>query len=387
MYDERTCRYALNRIFGFRPAAAHALIGHFGSAAGVFSADRHSLPPGMADLFTGNGGISDRSYEEAHAGLQSVEQSGTRFVCDNEPGYPGLLRECADRPVGIFVRSRSPVTDIFPDDRIFVAVVGTRDISLYGQEWCRKLVGAIADSGEAVTVVSGLAIGTDITAHRTALEKGIPTVAVMPTGPDAVYPYRHRKDAADIESSPGSALVTDYPPGTAPLPINFMRRNRIIAGLSKATVLIESRIRGGGMMTARLAFSYNRDVLALPGRIDDERSAGCNLLLRERIADPVISCASLTDSLGLHRSAPQEKESTDDRKEIGKKYASRLCGEDLDRISEILLTIRGNRGTDIESIAETCGMSYRKALELTMLLEADGMISVDLMQRCTIKIK
>ena len=124
-------------------------------------------------------------------------------------------------------------------------------------------------------IVSGLALGVDITAHAAALEGGLPTVGVSPVGIDDVYPRRHVPFVERMCATPGCALVTDYPPGTFPAAFSFIRRNRIIAGLAGSTVLIESRIKGGGMITARLAAGYGRDVFAVPGRIDDIRSQGC----------------------------------------------------------------------------------------------------------------
>ena len=180
-----------------------------------------------------------------------------------------------------------------------VAVVGTRDISPYGREWCERIVHALARTSPKPLIVSGLAIGTDICAHKAALEASLPTIAVMATGTDTIYPYRHRQIAEKMSGTQGCALVTDYPPGTAPLPVNFLRRNRIIAGLSHATILVESKIKGGGMMTCRLAFSYDRDVYALPGRADDLRSQGCNHLIRARMAEPLTSEEDIIDSLGL----------------------------------------------------------------------------------------
>ena len=139
----------------------------------------------------------------------------------------------------------------------------------------------------------------------------------MATGPDEIYPNRHRGYAEQICNSTGSGLITDYTPGTAPLAIHFLRRNRIIAGLSEATILVESKIKGGGMMTARLADSYNRSVFALPGRLDDTRSQGCNHLIHSRIATPVISVQDFLKELGIkHMKNSGNKKNTEKLIEI-----------------------------------------------------------------------
>ena len=385
-YDERICRCALNRLFGFRPDIAHAMVDVFGSAAEVFAADRKSLPPGTARYFSREGGISDREYEKSETELTALGKRGCRFLCDADPGYPPLLKECPDHPLGLYVRSGSAPEETFCPDRTFISVVGTRDMSSYGREWCRRIVSDLADTGSGICIVSGLALGCDITAHRAAMERGIPTIAVLPTGIDTVYPRRHAADAARIAGSARCAVITDYPPGTVPLQVNFIRRNRIIAGISEATILIESKERGGGMISARLAFSYDRDVYALPGRIDDTRSKGCNLLIREEIASPVISTDTLAAGLGLG-SRRKMRTAADDREILSRRFSAHLSAADISSMADILMRIRKDRGTDIGELASSCGISYRKAAELTSMLESDGLISIDLMQRCTIRIK
>ena len=385
-YDERTSRCALTRIFGFRPDIAHALVDAFGSASAVFAADVRSLPPGTARYFRQDGGISDSEYEKSEMELKMLWKHGGIFISDTDPEYPPMLQECPDHPLGLYARLSQDPEKVFRTGRTFISVVGTRDMSGYGQEWCRRIIFDLADTGGDICIVSGLALGCDITAHRAAIERGIPTIAVLPTGIDAVYPKRHTADASRIRSSDGCAIISDYPPGTVPLQVNFIRRNRIIAGLSAATVLIESRERGGGMITARLAFSYDRDVYALPGRIDDTRSKGCNMLIREEVASPVISTDALISGLGLGQKR-KKRTPGDDMAILGQKFSAHLSAEDISAMATILTRIRENRGIDIETLAGLCGIGYRKVLELTSLLESDGMISTDLMQRCTIRIK
>lgn len=239
-------------------------------------------------------------------------------------------------------------------------------------------------SADKPLIVSGLALGTDICAHLEAMESGLPTVAVMATGPEAVYPYRHRAYAERMASTPGCALITDYPPGTAPLAIHFLRRNRIIAGLSDSTILVESRIKGGGMMTARLAYSYNREVYALPGRVDDSRSQGCNLLIKSKIAEAIDSVEGLTESLGMHMCPARRAVS--DSELIGSIFKG--AGPDLIReLASVLAAIRKNRGINLDDLADRTGLGYSKTSQLTGMLEMEGIISIDLLQRCTINMR
>lgn len=378
--DEKYSLCALNRIFGFEPKMAHALISHIGNAADIFR-----LPEKEVNLLLGpwskyKGRISRKSFEDAAEEVEKLRTHGISFLGYTENGYPGILAECEDAPIGLYVRSRTPADKLFHSERR-IAVVGTRDISPYGNEWCNRIVSGLAYSPEKPTVVSGLALGTDICAHKAALASGLPTIAVMATGPDAVYPYRHREFAEKMASTEGCALITDYPPGTAPLAIHFLRRNRIIAGLGDATLLIESRIKGGGMMTARLAFSYNRDVYALPGRVDDQRSQGCNLLIKEKVAEAIDSIEGLADSLGLHAKTHQSKASP--KEIIHTIFGNRVSPDMVSEMSDILDTIINHRGITLDDLSVMAASSYARISHITGMLEMEGLISIDLLQRCT----
>lgn len=383
--EETASLCALNRIFGFEPKIAGALLEHFGSATEIMnmSSKEQSLLLGPYSRYAGK--ISRHAVEKAAEELMTLEKLNVRFIGQTQDSFPGLLRDCEDAPIGIYVRSTSPAEEIF-GRRQSLAIVGTRDLSLYGEEWCIKTVEGLSHTKEKPLIVSGLALGTDICAHRTALDSGLSTVAVMATGPEKVYPWRHNEFAEKLVNTPGCALITDYPPGTAPLAIHFLRRNRIIAGLSRATILIESKIKGGGMMTSRLAFSYGREVYALPGRVDDIRSQGCNLLIREKIAEALTSPQELIRSLRLG-TEDRSKERTSDREMLKDRYASAVSSDKIDQMAAILLFIRKNRGIVIEDIAEALSLEYSLTAELTGLLETDGIISIDLLQRCTINLR
>ena len=381
--EEKICLCALNRIFGFEPKTALALISHLGSASGVFKLTEKEIDTLLGPFSKHKGKICRKAFDESADELERLSAMGIQFCGITEEGYPSLLKECKDAPIGLYIRSGTPVSDLWSDHH--VAVVGTRDISPYGKDWCRKLVRGLALTDHRPTIVSGLALGVDIEAHRTALEHGLPTIAVMATGPESVYPYRHRETAERIASTPGCALITDYPPGTAPLAIHFLRRNRIIAGLSKAVVLVESKIKGGGMMTCRLAFSYDRDVYALMGRADDTRSQGCNELIHRKIAEPITSTASLIEELGMKSVARPHQISDMERLRLG--YAGRLGCEDISLMAQIMSAVRSRRGITVEELGIALGPGYRKAAELTGILEIDGYIMTDLLQRCSINPK
>ena len=380
-FEEKACLCALNRAFGFRPKIALALISHFGSASEVLSLNEKELNLIMGPYGGYKSYLSMASAEKEARELENLARDGISFTGWTEDEYPSLLKQCEDAPVGLYVRSCTPLDELFSPRRE-IAVVGTRDLSLYGRELCEKTVAALSATDEKPRIISGLALGADICAHKAAIENRIETIAVMATGPETIYPYRHREFAMRLCETPGCALVTDYPPGTAPLAIHFLRRNRIIAGLSEALLLIESKIKGGGMMTSRLAFSYNREVYALPGRIDDIRSQGCNYLIKNKIAEPITSIDGLIKSLRLSSSGINRAENMADK--LSTTYSGKVSEDRISRMSTLLLAIRKERGISIDELCQHCNMDYNIVATLVRTLEADGFITIDLMQRCCI---
>ena len=378
---ETICSLALNRIFGYKPAQARALIARFGSPGAVFGQNPKALDEAFGPFNRFRAEINPGTLEDASRELDMLRSIGCTFVPFGAAGYPPLLAECPDAPVGLYFRSGSTPEEVFGRKAEFVSVVGTRDISPYGREWTARIVGAMGRSAGRPTVVSGFAMGVDITAHMAALEAGLPTIAVIPVGIDSIYPRRHTAVAERLERTPGCALVTDFPPGTGPVAFNFLRRNRIIAGLSRATILTESKAKGGGTMTARLAASYGREVFALPGRIDDVRSAGCNRLIMEKIAEPVTDAGLLLSQLGLGTLARSHGPALEE--------SVRSCYENADpdtagRLVSIALLIRKQRGIDTEQICESLSLDWGSVSAALCLLESDGFIVTDLLGRCSI---
>ena len=391
-YDENVCMCVLNRVFGDKPKIARGLVESLGSAGELFRAGGERLKealPYCAEVQR----INDREYERSEAEMKSLEASGTRFINCRSPMFPSLLKECPDCPSGLYVRGDWPGSGN-DGAKEGIAVVGTRDLSDYGKEWCRRIILTISETEEKPMIVSGLAIGTDITAHRAALEFGLPTVAVLPTGPDRIYPACHSRDAAILTGKEGCAIVTDFPPGTPAIKYNFLRRNRIIAGMCPSLILTESRIRGGGMTTARAAFSYDRNVFVLPGRADDIRSQGCNYLIREKIAEPIISGDTVASVLGLTPLGPGDGfgpgncsgSGNDGRESLTRKYDKTLSRSDIDLMAGIILAVKGNRGITLDGLSDMLGTGAAKTSSLARLLECDGLIDIDLMNRCSIKI-
>ena len=376
MEDEKEtlCLCALNRIFCYEPVVGLRLLEYFGTAAAVFEAPSGQLGGLLHARPEYAGKIHRGALAESARELESVERLGGRFVGLHSQAYPQLLRECPDRPLGLYVRSQTPAEDLF-NSREAIAFVGTRDLSSYGREWCGNLVSTLSETSVKPLIVSGLAFGIDYVAHTTALTLSLPTVGVMATGIDRIYPSRHESLAERMVCTPGCALVSCYPLGTAPLANQFLSRNRIIAGMSRATVLVESKIRGGGLITARHAYSYDRDVYALPGRVDDVRSQGCNRLIRDKIAEPVISREDFLDKLGLK--APRLR-----KQDVLGKAAGLFPDGSLELA--VLKAVLAERGIDIRTLCARTDRPYAEVIAAALALESEGFLSMDILQRCSV---
>lgn len=379
-YDETLCCCALNMIFGYEPKISHALVETLGSAAAVFSLDREGLDTVFGPYSVHRSRISPKALDDASRELEKAASAGCVFIGCTDGDYPALLRECPDAPAGIYVRSSLRPADILGKRRM-LSVVGTRDVSDYGREWTMRVVSSMSSvTPEPPVIVSGLAYGVDFIAHRQALDSGLLTIAVMATGPDSVYPSRHASIADEIASH--GALVTDFPVGTSPLKVNFIRRNRIIAGLSSSVILMESRMKGGGMVTAGLAMSYDRNVYALPGRIDDDRSRGCNWLIRSRSAEPVFSLEDLAAGMGLRMGEGVQRKIPEDY--VREVFAGRLDSRKIGDLAAVISAVRRNRGITVDELAVMLGRPWKETREYVAMLEQDGMLAVDIMQRCSI---
>ncbi len=374
---------ALNRIFGNEPKLSNKLIETYGSTEAVFR-----LPTEELSVILGNNTgyaskLNDYSLEDAEKELDRLSSQGYKFLSIADPLYPKTLKECDDAPILLYVRSEESLEKLFR--RSCISIVGTRDMSLYGREYCIKIVQALSQAPSKAIIVSGLAIGVDITAHLSAMDCGLPTIAVSPVGIDEIYPSRHKDMASRIASSEESAIISDFPPHTATLPSNFLRRNRIIAGLSEATILIESKERGGGMMTARLASNYGRQVFALPGRIDDLRSQGCNELIAINIAAPIHSLQKLPESLGLGKYMLSRRQ--DLLKAVRERFKGRMGENEIEILATMTQLIKKCRGISCEELADAGKMSYSEVLRKAGLLESEDFISIDVLQRCSINTK
>ncbi len=290
-HSELLYRIALTMVPAIGPVTARKLIEEAGSARAVFRLKKSSLQkiqsigPRLSESIS-----SSALLDKAEKEVAFLERHHISALYFEDATYPERLKECEDGPILLYAKGEDGL-----NTRRALSVVGTRRASSYGKELCRSIVLDLASMLNDLVIVSGLAYGIDVMAHRAALEGGIPTVAVLGHGLTTLYPRANRETAKKICGQ--GALVTDFHSGMGPERNNFLRRNRIIAGMTDATLVVESASSGGALITADMASSYHRDVLAVPGRATDERSKGCNRLIKKNVAAMVESAEDVINHL------------------------------------------------------------------------------------------
>ena len=326
MNEEAIYSLALTRIPGIGVIGANSLVRKAGSASVLFQ-DRMHLHELIPDLSARIIDALDcpEAIRFAEAEIKFAERKNITCLTYHDEGYPSRLRECNDAPVILFHKGNADFNRVHVID-----IIGTRRATDYGKSICMRLLTELKEMLPDVLVVSGLAYGIDINAHRAALQNGLDTVGVLAHGLDRIYPSVHRKTAVDMVSHGG--LLTEYPTGTNPDPQNFVQRNRIVAGISDATRVVESAERGGALITADIANSYDRDCFAFPGRITDQYSIGCNKLIHANKAQLIRNAEDLLNAMGWVASAgrpqPVQRELFPDLSDEEKKICSCLKASD-----------------------------------------------------------
>ncbi len=280
---------------------------------------------------------------------ERLQNSGIRVMTWEDEDYPRLLREIDQPPPVIYVRG-----ELLPEDELAVAIVGTRRITAYGRQVTEELSACMAQN--RVTVVSGLARGTDAVAHQAALRAGGRTIAVLGSGVDRIYPPEHRLLAEEISQS--GAVISDYPPGTAPDSSNFPPRNRIISGLSLATIIIEAGDTSGALITAAFAADQGRDVLAVPGNISSPNSKGTNRLIQNG-AKPVLSPEDVLETLNIQQVNTQR---------IARKILP------ADETESKILEVMGLNTLSVDEISFLAGLPIEKVSATLAMLELKGLV-------------
>lgn len=281
---------ALTLIKGVGPMLAKNLLLHFGQAEAVFAAGKTKLlkVEGIGEK-TALAILQSNALELAQQQLAFIEQNKIEVLCYTDVNYPQRLKNCYDAPLLLYYKGTANL-----NHQKIVSIVGTRKATAYGKQLCKQLVAALQPYD--VLIVSGLAHGIDAIAHKESLDHQIATVGVLGHGLDRIYPAVHKELTKKMVQNGG--LLTEFLPGTNPDRENFPKRNRIIAGISDVTIVVEASLKGGALITAEIANSYHKDVYAFPGRTDDEFSAGCNFLIKTNRAGLINDARDLIYYLG-----------------------------------------------------------------------------------------
>ena len=292
MQDEQIYTLALTRIPGLGLMGAYNLVRTLGSASAIFQHRKElkELLPEVSDKLI-KALDCPEAFHRAEEELKYAEKNQIQCITLNDAAYPSRLKECEDAPLALFYRGNAPLNALK-----VISMVGTRHATTYGEDLCQSFIRELKELRPDVLIVSGLAYGIDICAHRAALQHGFATIGVLAHGLDRIYPGAHRKTAIDMMNHGG--LLTEFMSGTNPDRQNFVKRNRIVAGMSDATIVVESAIKGGALITAELAESYHRDCFAFPGRTTDIYSTGCNELIRNNRASLLSSAEDFVNAMG-----------------------------------------------------------------------------------------
>jgi DNA processing protein len=347
---ERSYWIAFSRVSRIGRVRVAQLESHFGRLEHAWTASSAELKAAGLDAGTVASCVAAREKVRPEEELDRLRAHGVQAITWHDPEYPKQLQEVFDRPPVLYVRGT-----LAPSDEWAVAVVGTRRVSVYGRQVAEELSRGLATN--RVTVVSGLARGVDAIAHRTALECGGRTIAVLACGLDLVYPPEHKRLAEQIVER--GALVSDYPIGTQPRSEFFPRRNRILSGMSLGVLVVEGDIKSGALITARQALEQNREVFAVPGSIYSPNSRGTNKLIQDGEAKLTLDVQDILAELNLSMAA-QQIEMTE------------LIP--ADETEAVLLRYLGAEPTHIDEVRRESGLPIATVTSTLAMLELKGMV-------------
>jgi DNA processing protein len=356
MYSELTYQLSLSQVPLIGAVHAKQLCDAFGSASAIFKARESDL-----ERIEHIGQIkaksikSFREFSKAEKEIAFIEKYKITPLFITDPRYPKRLLNCYDPPAMLFYKGAADL-----NTARMVAIVGTRSNTEYGKGFTEKLVKAL--NGRDVIITSGLAFGIDSIAHKCSLKYGVPTIGVVGHGLDTMYPPENTGLAKQMISE-GGAVLTEFRSKTRPDKHNFPSRNRIVAGITDATIVIESGMKGGSIITANLACGYNRDVFAVPGRAIDSKSSGCNYLIRENKAILLDEPQHFIDVMGW-------QDTKRNKSSLQKKIFIELS-DDKKKIIEVL---RKNECTGIEDLNFFSGLSASSVAAAVLELEMQGIV-------------
>jgi DNA processing protein len=348
-------KIALTQIPNIGDILAKRLVAYCGSVEAVFKEKKFALEkiPGIGAAYAKQ--IIDSSiFERAEEEIKFIEKNNITPVFYLDNSYPKRLTHCEDSPVMLYFKGEADL-----NSEKIISIVGTREATDYGKSLCEKLIADLAVYNPLI--VSGLAYGIDVCAHKAAMDNGLKTIGVFAHGLDKVYPALHRSIAEKMVENGG--LLSDFMSRTTPDRENFPRRNRIVAGMADATIVIESKKDGGSLITADIANSYNRDVFAFPGKVGDVTSEGCNNIIKQNKAALLQSAADIIYIMGWEqkkkKNAPQQRQ----------------LFVELNAEEEILVNLLKEKSpVNVDDICLLAKMPMSKVSSLLLTLEFSGIV-------------
>lgn len=355
MTNDLLYQVALTLIPNIGCVQAKILIEKYGNAENIFHAKKKEL-----SLIENIGLVRAQSirsfddFSQAEEEIKFIEKYKIQTLFLTDKSYPQRLLHCYDPPTVLYYRGNADL-----NTSKIISIIGTRSNTDYGKLVTEKLISELKELN--VLIISGLAFGIDVIAHKSALQNELKTVAVLAHGLHTIYPHQHKILAKDILQQGG--LITEFRKGNKPDKHNFPKRNRIVAGMADATIVIETAIKGGSMITAELANNYNRDVFALPGRTTDTKSAGCNYLIQNNKAILFTNAKELTESLGWQS------------KKINKKQQKELFIELSEDEKIIINILKEKETTHIDEINIRSNLSSSSVAAAILNLELQNVIA------------
>lgn len=355
MEEEWLNRIALTKIPALGPVRIRSLIDYFGTASAVFQSNRKEWlrVPHMTEL-TCKELKKKPTHAAATAEWQFIVEQQIKPLFLTDPDYPKRLLHCYDPPSLLYYKG---IADL--NHPRMLSVIGTRNHTAYGKQVTEDLM--VQFRNRNITIISGLAFGIDALAHRYALQNGLPTLGVLAHGLDTLYPWQHLSLAKEMEKQGG--LLTEFGKQTQPDKHNFPKRNRIVAGMADATLVIETANKGGSMITAELAFEYNRELLAVPGKITDSAAAGCLQLIKQNKAVVYTSPESLLDLMGWNCKQPKITQ-------------ARLFDDLLPEEKNIVQLLQGVASLSIDELFIKTQLPYSQLASLLLQLEMKHCIRI-----------
>lgn len=355
MKDDLFYQIALKKLEGIGPARAKALVSYCGGVEQVFKASKRHLSsiPGIGTVIASQLDV-DKAYRLAEVEIRFVENNKIEPLFYLDSQYPQRLKHCDDGPILLYAKGQM---NLNPNKS--VSIVGTRSATDYGRKLVDRLIDGLKPHN--ALIVSGLAYGIDAMAHKSAMNCGLQTVGVMGNSLDRVYPHQHKSLSEKMLENGG--VISEFEHGTKPDRENFPQRNRIVAGMSDVCVVVESAVKGGSMITARLAAGYNRDVMAFPGATDAPNSSGCNHLIKTQQAHLIEGIKDLEYIMGW------------EREEVGSVATQKQLFVELSQEEQkVYERLKESTKESLDNISLNAGLPVSKASTLLLELEFKGVV-------------